>query len=326
MTEKVMLQILQKIRAYDTVMLFRHQRMDGDCVGATKGLQRILRLTFPQKKIWLTDGQTSSYLAFLGPDDPEQPEETYREALGIVLDVATRDRISNPRWRLCREIIKIDHHIETDPYGGLNWVEPQRSSVCEMVVDFARRFRDTLQLDAKAAEYLYTGMVTDSGRFRYEGVCGETMRLAGFLLDTGFDRETLYAHLYMRDFEDFRFESWVYHNMRRTNHGVAYIHVPISVWRGLGLDFEGASNAIGFLENIRGSMIFLAFIESEDGSVRVRLRSRFLAVNELASHFEGGGHANASGATVYSDEEEERLLSLADALLRDYKASHTGWM
>ncbi|MBQ8136343.1 MAG: bifunctional oligoribonuclease/PAP phosphatase NrnA, partial [Clostridia bacterium] len=71
-------QILQKIREYDTVLLFRHQRMDGDCVGAVKGLQRILQLSFPEKKVLLHDWQRSNYLAFMGPDDEDVPEEMHK--------------------------------------------------------------------------------------------------------------------------------------------------------------------------------------------------------------------------------------------------------
>ena len=80
------------------------------------------------------------------------------------------------------------------------------------------------------------------------------------------------------------------------------------------------------MESIKGSLIWLAFIENDDGSIRVRLRSRYVEVQALAARYHGGGHACASGATVYSREEEEALLAEADALLGDYKATHTGWI
>ncbi len=320
--------VLAKIREYDTVLLFRHQRMDGDCVGAAKGLQQILRLSYPEKKVILHDWQRSNYLAFMGPDDGDVPAETYKTALAVVLDTATRDRISNPHWQECREVIKIDHHIETDPYGDLNWVEPERSSVCEMVAEFAASFPEELKLDKRAAECLYAGMVTDSGRFRYPGVTGDTLRLAAGLLDTGIDTETLYANLYLRDRNMFRYESWVYENMRLTEHGAAYVHVPLAVWQGFGLDFEAASDAVGFLDSVRGSILFMALIETglPDRSVRVRLRSRFMAVDRLAAAFHDGGHANASGGTVYSEAEEAALLAAADDLIRGCRRDHPEWM
>ena len=67
MNEAIKEQILHKIKEYDKIFLFRHIRNDGDCVGATKGLKRILQLTFPEKQIYLIDDDKAEYLEFLGP-------------------------------------------------------------------------------------------------------------------------------------------------------------------------------------------------------------------------------------------------------------------
>ena len=85
MNREIMEAILAKIRENRRIMLFRHVRCDGDCVGSTKGLREILRLTWPEKEIYLIDNQHSDYLAFLGPEDPEVPDAVYADALGIVL-------------------------------------------------------------------------------------------------------------------------------------------------------------------------------------------------------------------------------------------------
>ena len=328
MNETIKRAIWDKIRTYDTIMLFRHIRMDGDCVGATKGMKALLKANFPEKDILLIDNQRSDYLAFLGPDDDEAPDETYRRALAIVLDTASHDRISNPKYALCREIVKIDHHIETDPYGDLNWVEEERSSACEMVADFVMSFRDELTLTAEAASCVFMGMVTDSGRFRVGGVTGDTMRLAGLLLDAGVDTDTLYANLYLQDYGALKFKAYVYERMARTAHGVAHIHVTLDMQKRFSLNFEAASNVISYLENIRGCLCWLAFIDSEqpEEGVRVRLRSRFMTVNEIAERHHGGGHACAAGATVYSPEEMEALIREADEAAEAYKATHTDWM
>ena len=159
--------ILNKIKEYDNIFIFRHIRNDGDCVGASKGLQALLRSSFPEKHIYLIDADCSEYLAFLGPEDKEMDDAVYASALGIVVDTATFNRISNKKFALCKEVIKIDHHIPVESYGVLNWVEEHRSSACEMIVDFYATFQEELKLTKEAALYLYTGMVTDSGRFRY---------------------------------------------------------------------------------------------------------------------------------------------------------------
>ena len=320
--------ILAKMAQYDTIMLFRHVRNDGDCVGATKGLKRILELTWPEKKIYLIDQDTAKYLEFMGPEDEDVPEEVYRQALGIVLDTASEARISNKKYTLCKELIKIDHHIPLENYGNLQWVEEERSSCCEMVVDFYNTFRDRLKIDSLAATHLYTGMVTDSGRFKYSGVTGDTLRNAAVLLDVGVDTDTLFARLYLEAFEYLKFKAHIYQRMQITPNGVAYIFVDKAMQEEFGLSLEQASAIIGNLDSIRGCISWIAFIESGDaeGTIRVRLRSRFVRINSIAEKYRGGGHACASGATSYSIEEMEALLADTDALVKEYKETHEGWL
>ena len=335
MSMEMMKQIYEKISAYDRILLFRHIRVDGDCVGATKGMKDIIRQTWPEKEVFIIDDEHSDYLAFLGTDDESDEDmpggytrydnALYEEALGIVIDVATPDRISNPKYALCKEVIKIDHHINREPFGVVCWVEEDRSSACEMIAAFYEAFRGELKISTFGATCLYTGMVTDSGRFMYEGVKGDTMRLAGLMLDQGIDTETLYAQLYLKDAETLKFTSWVYEHMQVTKNGVASIYVDEQTRRRFKLNQEAASNSVGYLSGIRGVLCWLAFIETPE-NIRVRLRSRFMAINELAESYNGGGHANASGATVYSRDEMNELIKDADALVKEYKENHEGWL
>ncbi len=328
MNREIKQKILDKIQEYDRIVIFRHLRNDGDCVGASKGLKEIIKLTWPEKEVYLIDQDTSAYLAFLGPEDEPIPDEYYADALGIVVDTATTARISNPKFTLCKELIKIDHHIPLVNYGDYIWVEEERSSCCEMIVDFYDTFRDVLKINSTAATYLYTGMVTDSGRFKYEGVSGDTMRCAGILLDVGVDTETLFARLYLEAYEYLKFKAEIYRRMQITENGVAYIYIDRAMQEEFNLSLEQASACIGTLDAIRGSLCWMAFIENGDheGSIRVRIRSRFMHINNLAERYRGGGHACASGATVYGQEEVQALLAEADAQIKEYKETHEGWL
>ena len=328
MNHETKLQILNKIKAHDRIMIFRHIRNDGDCVGATKGLKRIIELTWPEKEVYLIDSDGAEYLKFLGPDDEEVADEVYADALGIVLDTASENRISNKKYKLCKELIKIDHHIPLENYGDIYWVEEERSSCCEMIVDFYRTFGGELKLDSEGATYLYTGMVTDSGRFKYEGVSGETMRCAGALLDIGIDTETLYANLYLDTYESLKFTAHVYEKMQMTPNGVAYIVVDRAMQEQFNLTLEQASACVSDMDSIRGCIAWIAFIETGDekDTIRVRLRSRFVHINGVAEKYRGGGHACASGSTLYGKEEIAALLADADAVVKEYKETHEGWL
>lgn len=318
--------ILEKIKEYDRIIIFRHKRPDGDAVGSTKGLREILRLTYPEKEITLFNSDYSDYVAFLGDEDVPKDDDYYKSALGIVIDTAVVDRISDSKYSLCREIVKIDHHIAKEPYGDYMWVEEERSSACEMIAQFYYTFRDELKINKEAATYIFTGMVTDSGRFRFRSVSGDTMRLAGMLLDMGIDVDTIYANLYMKEYDVLQFQAHIYKRIKRTDNGVAYLYVSRGMRKRLGLSLEDASASVSYMDSIKNSLIWLAFIECDDGSIRVRLRSRFVTVSELAERYGGGGHACAAGATVHNKKEFKALLSEADALLGEYKKNNEGWL
>ncbi len=326
MSREKMYEVYAKIKQYDRIILFRHFRPDGDAIGSSKGLKRILELSFPDKEIYIQNDDFSDYMAFLGPEDNEINEALYRDALGIVLDTGTTKRISNQKYALCKEIIKFDHHIPIDNYGTLQLVEDYRSSTCEMVAAFYDAFKDELKIDKEAATYIYTGMVTDSGRFRFRDVTAETMRLAGIMLNYGIDTEWIFANLYIKDFDLFKFEAYAYKIMKRTKNGVAYLHITEDIKEKFGITMEEASAAVSYMDSIRGSLIWIAFIDSPDGTIRVRLRSRFMTINELAEKYRGGGHASAAGSTLLDKSEIKLVLRDADRLLKEFKKTHEGWL
>lgn len=318
--------ILDKIKQYDRIIITRHFRPDGDAIGSTKGLAKILKLSFPQKEVYVLNEDSSQYLAFLGGEDAPIDDEKYADALVIVCDTATTDRISNKKYALGKEIIKIDHHIDVKPYGDLSWVEEERSSLCEMIADFWLTFEDELAIDEEAATCIFTGMVTDSGRFKFSSVDGDTMRRAAALLDVGINTEWIYSNLDLDNFDVFKFEAYVYKKMKISENGVAYIYVDKAMQKKFKLSNEQASNVVSYLDGIKGAIVWLAFIQNASGSIRVRLRSRFVTINALAEKYGGGGHDKASGATVHSKKEMKQMISDADELVKNYKENNTGWL
>ena len=317
--------ILNKIKEYNKIIIFRHFRPDGDAIGSTKGLQRILQLTYPEKKVLLINNDMADYLAFLGGEDAPISDEEYADALGLVLDTGTAKRISNQKFSLCKEVIKIDHHIPIESYGDYQWVEEERSSTCEMIAHFYDTFKDELKIDTEAATYIYAGMVTDSGRFRFRDVSPETMRLAGVMLSQNIDTDVLYANLYMKDFKEFKFEAYAHKKMKISENGVATLFVTKAMKKKLGITDEQASASVSFMDSIKGSLIWIAFIEGDE-NIRVRLRSRFVKISDLAEKYRGGGHACAAGATLHSKKEMKQLVAEADALLKEYKENNEGWL
>ena len=323
---QIMTQILKKIEQYDKIAISRHKRPDGDAIGSTKGLRGILKLTYPNKDIRLLNSDASDYLAFLGGEDEPVPDEWYADALMIVIDTATQERMSNSKCSLAKEIIKIDHHIDIKPYGNLCWIEDWRSSACEMIAYFYITFRDRLKMDAETAKYIYCGMVTDSGRFRYEATTGDTLRIAAEMLDFGIDTDNLYAHLYLEDFDFLKFQAYVYKKMKITENGLIYLHVDKKMQKKFALTSEQASEAVSFLKGIKGCIAWIALIDMPDGTIRGRLRSRFMHINELGEKYRGGGHECTCGATLLSKKEIPLIVADGDRMVKEYKATHDNWL
>lgn len=325
--------IINKIKEYNKIIIMRHQRPDGDCIGASLGLKDILRVSFKNKEIKVLADDFAESLNFIDYEDNNihftndiYDEEYYKDALCIVVDTANTARISNKMFDRVKEVIKIDHHPNADPYGTINWVEEERSSVCEMIAYLVMKNPDQLILTDKAAQLLFMGMVTDSGRFRFSSTSPETLKCASFLLEKNINLEMLYANLYLKDFSSFKLQSEVYKKMKITKNGVAYIYIPKSMQEKFGLTPNEASLMVSSLDSIKGSLIWLAFIDNTDESIRVRLRSRFLDINDIAVNYNGGGHGRASGATVYSLKEMKNLINDCDKKLKKFKEENKGWL
>ena len=318
--------ILNKIKEYDSIVIGRHFRPDGDAVGSTMGLGRIISLTFPEKKVYLSNNDKSDYMAFLGDTSESVSEEIIKSSLVIIIDTATEDRVSDDRILNGKEVVKIDHHIEAEPYGDVSWVEDWRSSSCEMIASFYEEFSSDLKIDDIAATAIYAGMVTDSGRFRFSSTSSETLRLASIMVGKGVDIERLQANLDLNSYNFYKYQAYVFSKIEMTENGVSWLYVDQEMQKKWNLSREDASESVGFMSGIKGSICWIAFIENSDGSIRVRLRSRFMTVNKIAEKYHGGGHDRASGATCYSREEMMTLIEDADKATKEFKESGEYWI
>ena len=308
--------ILNKIKEYETIIIHRHARPDGDALGSSLGLREILRDNFPEKNIYSVGEKVPEYLNFLGSED-EVIDEVYENALVIVVDTATKARICDERYQKAKELIKIDHHDPVESYGNINYVKEHIASCSLVIMDIFSAFPNMIISD-KAARYLYIATVTDTGRFRYSDVDGKAMKLAGEMLEKGINTEEIYANLYTKSLESYQLQAYVYKNIKRTENGVAYMFMTKKIMKKFKVSIEDASNMVNLMDGIRGSMIWILFIEHPE-NIRVRLRSRHMKVIDIAKLYDGGGHDNASGATLKNKKQIPQLLKEADIRLKQFK-------
>lgn len=317
-------EIVEKIKEYKKIIITRHIRPDGDCIGASLGLREIIKESFPNKEVKVLVKDYSENLNFLAKEDEAKEKDYYKDSLIIIVDTASKDRISNDYYMEGKEIIKIDHHPNDDAFGTINYVIDELSSACEVIVKMVEESCE-LKLNQKASQLLYMGMVTDSGRFKFS-TDGDTLRRAGKLLDYNIDLETLYANLYLKDFSMFKLQGEVYKKLKISKNGVAYVYITKEMQEKLGLTPNEASLAVSYLDGIKGCLIWVCFIDNNDDTIRVRLRSRFLTISDIANKYNGGGHSRASGATLNDSKEIKKLIKDCDQKLKTYKEGNTGWL
>lgn len=316
-------EILQKIEEFKTIIVHRHMRPDGDCIGSQAGLVHILRNTYPNKNIYSVGDDIPEYLSFIGLSD-KVPDDIYQEALVIVVDTSIKERIYDARWQNAKFLIKIDHHDDSYAFREndyLEFIDASSAACAAIIMRFYEANKDILKINKEAATALYTGIITDTGRFLYRGVDSTLMHAAAGLLDEGIDMEYIYAKLNLKDMNTYRLEAYVYKNMKMTKSGVVYVFFTKKIMKKFGVTKDEAAALVNTMSSIKGSLIWVTFVDYDD-NIRVRLRSRYVAVNEVACKYRGGGHLQASGATIYNKKEMKDILNELDVLHQTFKAEH----
>ena len=304
--------IMELIRAHDTIIIHRHNKPDGDAMGSQIGMKHILKENFPEKTVYCV-GDDPRFFGFM--DDAvmdEIPDSVYEGALAIILDCGSSSLISDPRYCLAAATARIDHHIHCENIADAEVVDTSYESCCGMVTDLA--VQNGLKLNVTGAKALFTGMVTDSGRFRYDGTTSRTHRLVAHLLEQDFDITKIFKNLYADSYESKKQKAQFILKIQFTPKNVAYIYTTKEEFDTLGMDlFTVSRGMVNTMADIKGVDIWANFTETENG-VLCELRSSVYNINPIAVKYGGGGHAKASGATVADRQTVEAMLRDLDEL------------
>ena len=307
-------QVLQAIRDYDRIILHRHSRPDGDAMGSQIGLAQVIRENFPHKQVYMV-GDAPGFFGFMeGAEMDQVPDSAYANALAIILDCGSRSLISDERYALAAKTVRLDHHIFCEKIADIEVVDTSFESCCGLVTEFVSQCG--LKLNPLAAKSLYTGMVTDSGRFRYDGTTARTFRLASFLMEQDFDTNALFRDLYADDFSSKLLKAKFILKIQFSVKKVAYIYTTAEELKELGVDtFTVSRGMTNTMADIKGVDIWANFTETDKG-VLCELRSSKYNINPIAVKYGGGGHAKACGATVPDRETAMKILADLDAMMQ----------
>ena len=302
---------LKLIKKYDRIIIHRHKYPDGDALGSQTGLAALLKDNFKNKEIYVV-GDMATRLPFMDGKMDEIPDEYYKDALAIILDCGSARLICDERYKTAAKTLRIDHHVYCEKIADLDIVDSTYESACGMVAMLAKECK--WKLSPVSATALYTGMVTDSGRFVFDSTSARTFELAAFLMSQPIDLNTLHYNLYSEDFDDIIKKADNMHKIKFTQNNVAYIYTSRA---DLPANADAApvvsTGLVGLMRDIKGVHVWVNFTES-DGGVHVELRSNRYTINPIAVKYGGGGHKKASGCTVPDKATAMALLDDLNAL------------
>lgn len=287
--------IFQEISKYEKIIIHRHTRPDGDALGSQIGLKEAILATFPTKGVFVV-GDTSERYSWIGKMD-EIENDIYEGSLAIVVDCGTDKLISDDRYKLSDKVIKIDHHIPQGEYGDIMHVDTSFESCAGIIADMI--FNTDLVMNDAAANALFTGIVTDSGRFRYGSTTPKTFINASKLMEYKIDTDYIYNKIYTEKLATVKLKAYLTTKFEISENGVAYLintKEDIAKYNvGIFDISRGMVNIMGGIEEIK---IWANFSEDVNNDIYVELRSSGLNVNQVATKYGGGGHLQASGCTL----------------------------
>lgn len=311
--------IYKKIKKYDCIVVARHIGPDPDAIASQIALRDAIRFTFPQKKV-LAVGASVTKFKYFGTLDKEN-YENIENALLIILDVPTLDRVDGIEGLSYKEVIKLDHHPCEEKVADLEMVEEEASSACQIVADFI--FKTPMKMNASIASNLFLGIVSDSDRFLLSYTTAKTFQIVSKLIDDyNLDFAPLYNNLYERPINEIRFHGYLAEHLNLTENGLAYVKITPEILKEYGVDNGTPSNMINDFNYIKEVLawIFITYDESHE-VFKVNIRSRGPVINETAEKYNGGGHKFASGARCKTEEEINSLLKDLDKVCKSYKES-----
>lgn len=301
-------QVLQAIKDYNRIIIHRHSFPDGDAIGSQVGLANIIKDNFPEKQVFMVGDPAIRYSFVEGSTMDVIPDEYYENSLAFILDCGASKLINDERYKLADKTIRFDHHLYVESIADVDVVDSTYESCCGLIAMFAKEMG--LKLSKISATALFTGMVTDSGRFVFDSTTARTFELAAFLMSQPIDTATLYYNLYAEDFADIIKKADNKHKIKFTENNVAYIYTDAEELKKSGETATVNSRVmIGNMKDIKNVFIWASFAEGDDG-VHVELRSNRYNINPIAVKYGGGGHKKASGCMV--KDYNEAMLLLAD--------------
>ncbi len=293
------------------IAIIPHRSPDGDAMGSTLGLYHFL-LKYNHEPVVIAPNEFPDFLAWLPGSENvlvfEKDKENCSKVLGeadviFTLDFNALHRVGEMEKvleKLTAPFIMIDHHQKPDDYAAYMYSDTSFGSTCEMLYNFIHFLGEGEAIDKTIGTCIYTGILTDSGSFKFPGTTGDTHRIVAKLIDLGVENTLIPTLLFENSsYNRLQLLGRALQNMKVIpEHKTSYITLSqeeLNLFQHVKGDTEGIVN---YGLSIKGIQFTAIFIENRDENIiKISFRSQGgFDVNQFArDHFNGGGHRNAAG-------------------------------
>ena len=288
--------VLREIRARHRFVVTSHARPDGDGIGSALACGQILRMMGKDAEVVMHDGVPRIYQNLPFADRVVQADAVPPNDAVILLECDGTRRALLEGLDDCF-LINIDHHVSGRNFGHINWIDSSVMATAELVFRLARRA--CVPVDRDMATCLYTGLMTDTGSFMFEGTNEHTFTVARELVLAGANPALCARHIYFgHSTAKLRLLGAALSNLHREG-PLAWIWITREQMQRFGAREEDCEGLVNYALSIADVQVAIFFRELPDGRFRVSLRSKGeVNVSTVAEHFGGGGHKCASGCSI----------------------------
>ena len=316
-------EILNAIKAAETVLVVGHVRPDGDCVGSVLAMRRICE-RLGKIADGVCDSEQPAAYAYL-PDYEYFCAPRYKKYdLFISVDCATESRLGEYRAMIAtaKNSINIDHHATNPGYCNINYIVGEACSTCYLLYDLFKEVEGVI--DSATAAMLYTGLSTDTGHFMHSNTTEDVFRTAAELCTYGIDVAGLNRSLYCNNpFSKVLLTARALGGIILYEDGkIALMTITLKDLQECGCGSEDTEGLINNASSISGVKIAISMCEQPGSVFRVSYRSAGPDVAQAAAKFGGGGHKMAAGCMITGDRYDvmEKIVAAAKAALNSERA------
>ncbi|MDR3707594.1 MAG: bifunctional oligoribonuclease/PAP phosphatase NrnA [Capsulimonadaceae bacterium] len=307
------------IRAASKIAMACHVNPDGDALGSMLGLGLAIEAGFPDKQVTMLaqDGVPFIYRFLPGSDRIVTRSGPLDLDLAIVVDSGDIARVGKsiePIISSAQSVLDIDHHIGEGSFGSVRLLDNRAAATAEIIFDLLVEL--DLPITQAIATCLFTGVITDTGSFRFMNVTPRTLRVAASLIEFGASPALIAEQVFdNRPFEATRLMGLALSTLSSTPDGrVTWATVSREAFDQAGASDEDTEGFVNPVRAVRGTEVAILFREVAKGRVRISLRStEHVDVSHVAGKFGGGGHRMASGCS-YEGSLDEAVAALVAAV------------